>query len=964
MSSLPGGGFSFALNGVQREIVVRQLAVPGVPLNVANYAVVSGRLRVEQFLQLARIEIRRARTMQLRFAGSVDSLGGVFDPGLHDSIEYVDLRNSRDPVAMARSAMRDDASRHVDPFRSRLARGIVFQVSESTPELLQPPDLNAPWRADSAYRTSTRFQLDRQYWDETLADLISPAASPATRRGDPSVINRTVTARLSGETMHLLRRAVARYSSTIPVCVAAAVSGYFRSATRSPELPLSLAVAARTNAELRRTPLPTLNFVPLRTGVVPGVTVAETVASTQRALLGALRHQRYRDASILADKGFQIGGPVLNIMMFDRKIDLGAFTAEFHPLTTGPVEDLSINLYPESTAKEVMTTGSLIVDLEANPNRYDEAEVAEHHRQLVAMISEFARAAVETPEMLVDDLPLVVDEPAALVKPAEQLALSEILDRTVARYAGRMAVGGGAFGVGDLTFGELDRLASEFAGELAGLGARPGESVGVLLGRGVDQVVAWWAVARVGATVVLVDPGKPASRIAHVLGVVRPVVAVVGDGFEAGRVDLSGCGGVALIRRSQARGTRPTGDRDEAAGTDRLDTGDRRSAGDASGGSAAEVSTRSSASASDRLDRREWGGRHRHSEEARAEGGSGRDAQRGDGRERRWPVPHVDDAAYIVFTSGTTGTPKGIVVSHRGLANLLRDAEKLLDDGSEESGRLAGAASPAFDIAHFEMLVCAGLGSTLVPMPEVGAGLGDRLVENDVTHLYAAPSLIARIPVEQLPPTVCTIGEALPLAVAKQVAEVRSLRNTYGPAEATLYATVAEIGPDVLQDRPTPIGLPVDGMGAYVLDHKLRPLPSVILGELYLAGPQLALGYLGQPGLTASRFVACPWDPGKRMYWRATIDDTADHLALSSPPTTSPSPPPRHRFSLPTSSPRYASAVMVTNHTGPRRPCRRPLLFPRRIASSFVNSPGTGSATTRTAASVTRRRWTSQGVVR
>ncbi|MEP9390789.1 phosphopantetheine-binding protein [Gordonia sp. VNK1] len=110
--------------------------------------------------------------------------------------------------------------------------------------------------------------------------------------------------------------------------------------------------------------------------------------------------------------------------------------------------------------------------------------------------------------------------------------------------------------------------------------------------------------------------------------------------------------------------------------------------------------------------------------------------------------------------------------------------------------------------------------------------------------------------------------------------------------------------------------------------------------------------------------ATAPLDLTFDVAWRATIDDNGDHLALCSPPTTSPSTPPRCRFSLPISLPRYASAVMATNLTGPRRPCRRPLLFPRRIASSFVNSPGTGSATTRTAASATRRRWTSQGVVR
>ncbi|MGV9669263.1 amino acid adenylation domain-containing protein [Gordonia sp. NPDC003504] len=835
------------LNDAQRSMLSRQHALREVPLRIANFAVIDGRdLDVCEFFGALSAEVRSQFFSET--AALVSSSSGTSsrnDQCGQYAVDFMDVRGRDDPMSHALQVMYLDLSTAVNPIEVEVGRGILFQidlgrfvlyqrthhvvtdgvaamgamvrvlrncaavVSGEAASQLAAVDLSVAARAELAYRRSSRFALDRDYWVQNLSGLDGPAVSLALRLGQSEIVNRTASIALDLRVMALLRCIEGSKGVTIPGVICAAIAAFFSRVTDANDVTFSLAVAARTTAELRASPLPMVNFVPLRTGVSSSVSVSQALHSSQGSLMGALRHQRYRDEDIVANMGFRVGGPVLNIMMFDRKLEFGAFTAEFHPITTGPVEDLSINLYPEGLAKESLASGRLILDLEANPNRYDEAEVAEHHRQIVAMIGEVARALVESPDVLIDDLPLLVDEPEALSTASVPVVLPDVLDATVERFGGRVAADAGAFGeVGALTFGELDSLARGLAKELRESGALPGGSVAVMLGRGVEQIITWWAVARTGATVVLVDPDQPASRTEYVLGVVRPVVVVVGDGFAAGRVDLSGCGGVVSV-----------------------------------GGWAAGVSTRSSDSASDRL------------------------ARRGEvvGRED-WELPHVDDAAYIVFTSGTTGTPKGIAVSHRGLANLLRDAEKLFDDGRGEPGRLAGVASPAFDIAHFEMLVCAGLGYTLVPMPEVGAGLGDRLVEHNVSHLYATPSLIARIPTEQLPPTVCTIGEALPPPVAKQVAEVSTLRNTYGPAEATLYATVAEIGADVLQDRPTSIGLPVQGMAAYVLDHKLRPLPPGILGELYLAGAQLALGYVERTDLTASRFVACPWNPGQRMY--------------------------------------------------------------------------------------------------
>ncbi|WP_288338383.1 non-ribosomal peptide synthetase [uncultured Gordonia sp.] len=852
------GGYEFPLNDAQEFLLQRQSTMPGCPINVAQHATLDGLLDIEAFLEVSRREIRDTGSLQLRFRVEQGGVIGVYDPTLHDTVDYIDLRGADDPDAHALEMMRVDAARPVDPMRDRLATGTLFQLADDkfalyqrthhlltdgvatvenmvtglrrvaaalAGEPLEPrslPDLRAPARADAEYRVSRRFQTDRDYWRDALDGIDGGTPSPSLRVGPPAAINRRVSESIPAATMAGLRCAAEERSTTLPALIATTLAAYFARITDTNDVVIDLAVAARTVAALRNTPLPTLNFVPVRTGVGSATTVGDALRSTQSALMGALRHQRYRRDDIVADHGGPITGPVLNIMMFDRKIQFGEVTATFHSLTTGPVDDLSLNIYPD-TDGDPRVDGSLVVELEANPNRYDDADVVEHHRQIVALLGELATALVEGGEAAVDDLPLVVEEPTAVWTPARPRVLTEILDETVERFGDRIAVDGGACGEDALTFAELDERATDFAEELRGYGARPGETVAITLPRGVEQVVAWWAVARSGAAILLVDPSLMRVRVETILRVAGPVCVVSEEGVRFG-------GGL--------RGSR----------------------GSAPGGAS-------------HLDHRMEGVGGRGEGDHRREGLDHRGEGVGD-------KPGVDDVAYVVFTSGTTGEPKGIAVPHRGLANLIRDAESLLDDGNGP-GRLAAVASPAFDIAHFEMLACAGLGYTLVPIPSIDAGLGAALVENAVTHLYATPSLIARIPTHQLPWVVGTIGETLPPAVANQVSPQRILRNTYGPAEATLYATVATLDAQIPTDRPTPIGTAVDGMAAYLLDHRLRPQPTGMIGEIYLAGAQLALGYLGRTDLTAARFVACPWQSGTRMYRTgdlARIDPTTGLL--------------------------------------------------------------------------------------
>ena len=242
-------------------------------------------------------------------------------------------------------------------------------------------------------------------------------------------------------------------------------------------------------------------------------------------------------------------------------------------------------------------------------------------------------------------------------------------------------------------------------------------------------------------------------------------------------------------------------------------------------------------------------------------------------------VPDPDDIAHIIYTSGTTGTPKGVAVTHHNVTRLFAGLQVSLPMGAGQVW--AQCSSLAFDFSVWEIWGALLAGGRLVVVSEEVLRCPDELrallIGEHVSLLSQTPSAAGMLSAQRLEHTALMVaGEACAVEVVERWAPGRVMVNGYGPTETTVYATIsAPLAPGT--GAAPPIGAPVPGAALFVLDGWLCPTPVGVVGELYVAGTGVSVGYLGRPGLTGSRFVVCPFGmPGARMYrtgdlvrWRA-----------------------------------------------------------------------------------------------
>ncbi|HYQ68252.1 non-ribosomal peptide synthetase [Actinophytocola sp.] len=240
---------------------------------------------------------------------------------------------------------------------------------------------------------------------------------------------------------------------------------------------------------------------------------------------------------------------------------------------------------------------------------------------------------------------------------------------------------------------------------------------------------------------------------------------------------------------------------------------------------------------------------------------------------RRDVTPWPDNLVYVEYTSGSTGAPKAVMIRHESLVNCVRNLHA--DVGLGPGSRMLLHSPITFDLGLMQVLMPL-LSGAAVCLGEAGERdgtltLAEQIRRDRVTFLGLPPALLSTVDPESVSglELVFVGGELCPVDLAREWLPHTAFGNLYGPAETTMHATglvlprAAEPG----RGASVPIGTPIDGNRAYVLDRYLRPVPPGVDGELYVGGAGVGRGYLGRPGLTADRFVADPYGPpGARMY--------------------------------------------------------------------------------------------------
>lgn len=372
-----------------------------------------------------------------------------------------------------------------------------------------------------------------------------------------------------------------------------------------------------------------------------------------------------------------------------------------------------------------------------------------------------------------------------------------------------------------MTYAELARLSDRLAAQFVDAGCEPGDRIGLLVPKRPSAIVAMHAALKAGCAYVPLDAESPPQRLARIVASAEPrlllAVPEASDRLDA----LAETGSLPPVWSVE----------EEAVEGERV------------------VSVRT---------RREW--------DVEADAPNVRVGE--------------EDPAHLLFTSGSTGQPKGVVITHGNVTAFIEWAVR--EFGTRASDRISGHPPLHFDLSTFDIYATFSAGAELHLVPPTLSvdprGLAAFIRDAELTQWFSVPSVLTYMAkfdvvaegdfpaLERL----LWCGEVLPTPVLahwmRRLPHVR-FTNLYGPTEATIASSHYTM-PAVPQDEtvPVPIGVPCDGEELLVLDEQLAPVSAGEIGDLYLAGVGLSPGYWRDEEKTRAAFLPDPRDPDARIY--------------------------------------------------------------------------------------------------
>ncbi|NME81103.1 non-ribosomal peptide synthase/polyketide synthase [Rhodococcus sp. 105337] len=427
---------AFPLSSAQRSIWFAQQLAPDVPICIAQYVDLPGELDIDRVRQAGYVGGGEFQSAYLRVVEVDGEPYQYVDPALAAKpIEVVDFRADPDPLDAAHRWMTADYSRPVDLAHEPLMNMTLLRVGDARylwygrihhvaldgyaamtmvnriaalytaavegrdPDPSRAADLRTLYDWDRDYRASSRYASDRDYWMERVAGL-EDGSSLATRTGPLAPVSLLSSIPLPDDLVTALTAVDEDAGSSSTAAVVAAFGCYLARMTGTDDVVVNLPVSARTTASARRSGGMLVNTAPLHLHIDPDDTRTALVRRVQLELTGALRHQRCSIEDIRRESGttapHAYAGPTINVMLFRQEIVLGDLRGEFHIMTSGPIEDLLVNIYQSGTP------ATTFIDFRGNPHRYDDQELRAHHRRFVGLLTAFLQADGDAPVAGID----------------------------------------------------------------------------------------------------------------------------------------------------------------------------------------------------------------------------------------------------------------------------------------------------------------------------------------------------------------------------------------------------------------------------------------------------------------------------------------------------------------------------------------------------------------------------------
>ncbi|HCB1740856.1 enterobactin non-ribosomal peptide synthetase EntF [Citrobacter sp. RHBSTW-00696] len=809
--------------------------------SVAHYVELTGELDAPLLAKAVVAGLEQADTLRMRFSEDNGEVWQWGDSALAFAPpEIIDLREKSDPHAAARALMQADMQQDIradgtkplvfhlliqvgekrwywyQRYHHLLVDGFSFPAitrqiaaiyrawlhGESTPESPFTP-FSEVVEEYQQYRQSDAWQRDGAFWTEQRKQLPPPASLSNKPLPGRSASADIIRLKLTAPEGEF-RRLAARMPDVQRADLALALVALWlgRLCSRM-EYAAGFIFMRRMGSAALTSTGPVLNVLPF--GVQ--LNAAESLPALAQRLAAQLkkmrRHQRYDAEQIVRDSGRAAGAEPL-----------------FGPVLNVKIFDYQLNIPGVQAQTHTLATGpvndlelalfpdengGLSIEILANKQRYDAATLAQHASRLTALIAQFA----DNPSLCCGD--------AGMLLPTEYERLAKMNDTTVAIPSTTLSalVAQQADKTPDapaladaryqFSYREMRQQVVALARRLRERGVQPGDSVAVALPRSVFLTLALHGIVEAGAAWLPLDTGYPDDRLRMMLEDAKPKLLIATEEQLARFSDIPELESLCY--------NAPLPEEDAAP----------------------------------------------------------------------LALSQPNHTAYIIFTSGSTGRPKGVMVGQTAIVNRLLWMQNHYPLTADDV--VAQKTPCSFDVSVWEFFWPFIAGAKLV-MAEPEAhrdplAMQQFFAQSGVTTTHFVPSMLAAFVASLTPETarescaslkrVFCSGEALPADLCREWEQLTHapLHNLYGPTEAAVDVSWYPAWGDDLAavtGNSVPIGYPVWNTGLRILDAMMRPVPFGVAGDLYLTGIQLAQGYLGRADLTASRFIADPFNPGERMY--------------------------------------------------------------------------------------------------